>query len=118
MTTKTKKKPTAKKPENKTLPLYKIAKMALGNAVAFKHEVVGLGEWDYLITRGFLMIESDEDGTQWVVIDGEYDIGGRLYIPANTQTKLNEAGTTVEFKFDDHRHRLTFYGNKPINLAD
>lgn len=105
-----------KKPAKKTLSLFQIAKVALDCAVAFKHEVVGLGEYDYLITRDFLDIESDDDGTQYVVIDGEYDLGGRLDIPANTKVHVSHEGTTASFNFDGHRHRLTLYSNKPIRL--
>ena len=107
----------------KKLTIFQVANRVLypNGAVAFTHEIVGVGKEDYLVTRGFLFICEGAEGTRLegkpvVVIDGEYDMGGRLEIPAETATQIGEDGS-VEFKHGGHTHRLTLYQNIPMHLS-
>jgi hypothetical protein len=50
------------------------------------------------------------------VIDGDYDMGGRLEIPAETKVKIDNEGG-IEFSHAGRSHRLTFYQNIPMHLS-
>jgi hypothetical protein len=109
------------KTKTKKMTLFQVANRALGGAIAFTHEIVGFGKEDYLVTRGFLSIQEGKDDTKLegrpvVVIDGEYDLGGRIEIPAETSVQVSEDGK-VEFKWGGYTHRLTFYRNGPMRLS-
>lgn len=86
-------------------------------AVAFTHQVSterGYIKTDYL--AGFMSVDSTAQGKPVVVIDGDYDLGGRLEIPAETKVKINDEGV-VEFRHGDCVHMLTFYQNIPMHFV-
>jgi hypothetical protein len=106
------------------MTIFQIATRVLdpNGAVAFTHQVStaeGYIKMDYLI--GFLSIAAGSRDTKLagkpvVVIDGDYDLGGRLEIPAETRVRVNGEGA-VEFKHGSQDHRLTFYQNIPMHFS-
>lgn len=113
------------KTKTKTTTLFNIATQARDDngAVAFTHHFVDEDHYhkntDYLI--GSLFVAPGSRGTKLelkpvVVIDGDYDFGGRLEIPAETKAKINADGS-VEFKFGGRTHMLTFYQKTPMLIG-
>jgi len=102
----------------KTSTIFQVATRALdpNGAVAFTHQVStdrGYIKMDYLV--GFMSIAPDSQGKPVVVIDGDYELGGRLEIPAETKVKISDEGD-IEFSHAGRNHSLTFYQNIPMHL--